>query len=72
MLIDQLTYMKKSLSDKNEAFNKLMAGRTPEQAAVALMSSSILGSKEKFELLANAKQDEITKTADPVLDFACL
>jgi len=70
MLIDQLTYMKKSLSDKNEAFNKLMAGRTPEQAAVALMSSSIFGSKEKFESLANAKQDEITKTADPVLDFA--
>ena len=70
MLIDQLTSMKKSLSDKNEAFNKLMAGRTPEQAAVALMSSSIFGSKEKFESLANAKQDEITKTADPVLDFA--
>ncbi|MCX6132872.1 MAG: S46 family peptidase [Ignavibacteriales bacterium] len=70
MLIDQLTYMKKSLGDKNEAFNKLMAGRTPEQAAVALMSSSITGSKEKFEALANAKQDEITKTADVVLDFA--
>ena len=70
MLIDQLTSMKKSLGDKNEAFNKLMAGRTPEQAAVALMSSSIFGSKEKFEALANAKQDEITKTVDPVLDFA--
>jgi hypothetical protein len=70
MLTDQLTYMKKSLGDKNEAFNKLMAGRTPEQAEIALMSSSIFGSKEKFEALANAKQDEITKTADPVLDFA--
>jgi hypothetical protein len=70
MLIDQLTYMKKSLGDKNEAFNKLMAGRTPEQAAAALMSSAVTGSKEKLEAIAGGKQDEILKSTDPVVEFA--
>jgi len=69
-LIDQLTYMKKYLGDKNEAFNKLMAGRTPEQAAVALMSSAVTGSKEKLEALAGGKQEDILKSTDPVMEFA--
>jgi hypothetical protein len=69
-LIDQLTFMKKTLGDKNEAFNKLMAGRTPEQAASALMSSAVTGSKEKLEALAGGKQDEILKLTDPVVEFA--
>ena len=69
-LIDQLTYMKKSLGDKNEAFNKLMAGRTPEQAAAALMSNAVTGSKEKFEAIAGDKQDEILKSTDPTIEFA--
>ena len=70
MLIDQLVYMKKMLGDKNAAFNKLMAGSTPEQAAAALMSSSVTGSKDKFEALAGAKQDEILKSMEPVMEFA--
>jgi hypothetical protein len=70
MLIDQLTYLKKSLGDRNEAFNKLMAGRTPEQAASALMSRAVTGSKEKLESLAGGKQDEILKSTDPVIEFA--
>ncbi|HTY36534.1 MAG TPA: S46 family peptidase [Bacteroidota bacterium] len=69
ILIDQLTYMKKALGDKNEAFNKLMAGRTPEQAAAALMSGSITGLKDKFEALVESKE-QITKTSDPVFEFA--
>ena len=69
-LIDQLTYMKKCLGDKNEAFNKLMAGRTPEQAAAALMSSAVTGSKEKLEAIAGGKQDDILKSTDPTIEFA--
>jgi hypothetical protein len=69
-LIDQLTYMKKYLGDNNEAFNKLMAGRTPEQAAVALMSSAATGSKEKLEALAGGKKEDILKSTDPVIEFA--
>ncbi len=69
-LIDQLIYMKKCLGDKNAAFNKLMAGRTPEQAASALMSSAVTGSKEKLEAIAGGKQDEILKSTDPTIEFA--
>jgi hypothetical protein len=69
-LIDQLTYMQKSLGDNNAAFNKLMAGRTPEQAATALMNTAVTGSKEKLEALAGGKQEDILKTADPALEFA--
>ncbi len=69
-LIDQLTYMKHCLGDRNEAFNKLMAGRTPEQAAAALMSSAVTGSKEKLEALAGGKQEDILKSTDPVIEFA--
>jgi len=69
MLIDQLTYMRKAFGDKNEAFNKLMAGRTPEQVAVALMSTQF-GSKEKFEAFADGKQEDLMKASDPVMEFA--
>jgi hypothetical protein len=70
MLTDQLAYMKKAFGEKNEPFNKLMAGRTPEQTAAALMGSSVFGSKEKFEALAGGSQDEIMKLTDPVMEFA--
>ena len=70
MLVDQLAFMKKALGEKNEAFNKLMAGRTPEQTAAALMSGSVFGSKEKFEAYAAGNQDELLKSTDPVLEFA--
>ena len=69
-LVDQLTYMKKCFGDNNEAFNKLMAGRTPEQAATALMSSVVSGSKEKLEALAGGKQEDILKSTDPAIEFA--
>jgi hypothetical protein len=70
MLIDQLTYMQKGLGSKNEAFNKLMAGRTPAQAAEYMLANSVFGSKDKFEAVAGGKQDEIMKLSDPVFDFA--
>jgi hypothetical protein len=69
-LIEQLAYMQKSLGDRNEAFNKLMAGRTPEQAAAALMSSAVTNSKEKLEALAGGKQEDILKSTDPAVEFA--
>jgi hypothetical protein len=72
MLIDQLMFMKKALGEKNDAFNKLMAGRTPAQAAAELMSNSVFGSKERFEALASGSQDELLKSTDPVLEFAKL
>jgi hypothetical protein len=70
LLIDQLTSMKKYFAESNEAFNALLSGRTPEQAAAALMSSSVFGSKEKYEAFAAGKQEDIMKSTDPVMAFA--
>lgn len=70
MLTDHLVFIKKSFGETNEAFNKLMAGRTPEQAAEALMSSSVCGSKDKFEAFAGGTKDDIMKSTDPVMEFA--
>jgi hypothetical protein len=70
LLVDQLTYMKKIFAETNEAFNTLLAGRTPEQTATALMSGSVFGSKEKFEAFANGNKDDIMKSTDPVMVFA--
>jgi hypothetical protein len=70
LLVDQLTYMQKAFAETNEAFNALLSGRTPEQAAAALMSSSVFGSKEKYEAFAAGKQDDIMKSTDPVMLFA--
>lgn len=70
LLIDQLTYMKNFFGDKNVAFNKLMAGRAPEQAAVALMGSVVTGSKDKLEALAGATKEEILNSTDAVMEFA--
>jgi hypothetical protein len=70
LLVDQLTSMQKFFAETNEAFNALMAGRTPEQAASALMSGSVFGSKEKYEAFTAGKQDDIMKSTDPVMAFA--
>jgi len=70
LLIDQLSYMKKGLGESSEAFNALIAGRTIEQTATALMSSSAFGSKEKYEALSGGKQEDILKSIDPVMTFA--
>jgi hypothetical protein len=70
LLTDQLTFMQKTFAETNEAFNNLMAGRTPQQAADAIISSSVFGSKEKYEAFSAGKQDEIMKSNDPVMVFA--
>jgi hypothetical protein len=62
--------MKSYFAESNEAFNALLSGRTPEQAAAALMSSSVFGSKEKYEAFAAGKQEDIMKSTDPVVAFA--
>ena len=69
LLADQLAFMKSYLGDKNEAFNKLMAGRTPEQAATDLAASAVTGSKEKFDALAEGKPEDILKSSDPIIAF---
>jgi len=69
LLADQLAFMKSHLGDKNEAFNKLVANRTPQQAAEELAATAVTGSKEKFDTLASGKPDDILKSSDPIISF---
>jgi len=61
--------MERSLAGKDEAFDKLMAGRTPEQAAEDLSANSIIASKEKTRALLNGTPEAILKSNDPLIAF---
>jgi len=69
LLADQLAFMQKTLGDKNEAFNKLLANRSPQVAAEELAKTSISGSKERFEELAKRKPEDILNSTDPLIAF---
>jgi hypothetical protein len=69
LFVDHLKFMHKYLGDKNEAFNKLLGGRTPEQAADYLISNSVVGSKEKFDALVAGKPEDILNSIDPLISF---
>jgi hypothetical protein len=69
LLGDQLVFMKSYFGAANEAFNKLLGSMTPAQAAEQLASTSVIGSKEKFEALAGGKPEEILKSTDPIISF---
>lgn len=69
LLADQLAFMKSYLGTTNEAFNKLLGNRTPEQAAAELAASAVTGSKEKFDALAEGKPEDILKSTDPIISF---
>jgi hypothetical protein len=61
--------MKRALAGKDEAFDKLMAGRTPEQAAEDLSKNSVIASKEKTQALLAGTPEAILKSTDPLIAF---
>lgn len=65
----QLTSMKSVFGEKNEQFNKLLAGRTTGQAASDLISSSLLSNKEKVVALLNASPADMLQSSDPLISF---
>lgn len=69
LLAFRLSIMERSLAGKDEAFDKLMAGRTPEQAAEDLSANSIIASKEKTRALLNGTPEAILKLNDPLIAF---
>ncbi len=69
LLADQLQFMKNQLGDHNDALNKLLAGRTPQQAAEQLAKTTVLGSKEKVMELWEGKPEEILNSTDPLITF---
>ncbi len=70
LLVDQLTFMKTQLGDRNASFNALLAGRTPQRAAEELAATSVVGSKVKVEALIAGKPEDILSSTDPLIAFA--
>jgi hypothetical protein len=61
--------MKRVLKGRIEAFDKLLAGRMPEQAAEQIVLNSFLASKEKTDALLAESSDSILKFTDPLIPF---
>jgi hypothetical protein len=69
LLAFRLSVMERALAGKDEAFDKLMVGRTPEQAAEDLSTNSVIASKEKTEALLARTPQLILKSNDPLIAF---
>jgi hypothetical protein len=69
ILAFQMDIMDQDFNGDNQAFNKLLAGRTPEQAAGNISKSSILFSKEKTMELLSKSPEEILSSTDPIIEF---
>ncbi len=68
LLVFRLTVMNRTLGGKNAAFDQLMAGRTPEQAAQEIAVATVIGSEEKMEPLLSDPKSVFTST-DPLISF---
>ncbi len=69
LLAFRLEVMKGVLQGKNNAFGKLLAGRTPEQAAEQISHNSFLSSKDNSETFLAEPTDSILKSSDPLISF---
>ena len=69
LLAFRLSIMERALAGNDEAFDKLLAGRTPEQTAEALSTNSIIASKEKTHALLTGTPEAILKSNDPLITF---
>jgi len=69
LLAFRLSIMERALAGMDKAFDKLMAGRTPEQAAEDLSAHSTIASKEKTQMLLAGTPDAILNSSDPLIAF---
>ena len=69
LLALRLSIMERALAGKDGAFDKLMAGRTPEQAAEDLSANSVIASKEKTEAMLAGSPEAVLKSSDPLIAF---
>jgi hypothetical protein len=69
LLAYRLSIMERTLAGKDDAFDTLMAGRTPAQAAEELSTHSIIASKEKTQSLLAGKPEAILTSNDPFIAF---
>ncbi len=69
ILIYQLNYMKSVFGEKNQAFNSLLKGKSPEQAVDDLLKATILTDKEKVTALLDGDPNAILNSSDPFISF---
>lgn len=69
VLTAQLKFMQSVFGAKNAEFNNLLMGRTAQQAAQSLISSSLLTDKEKLQKLLEQNPDGLLKSGDPFIGF---
>jgi hypothetical protein len=69
LLAFRLSIMERALAGKDEAFDNLMKGRTPDQVAEDLSAHSILASKGKTEALLAGTPKAILISNDPLIVF---
>ncbi len=65
----QLEQMKTAFGNKNDAFNKLIDGKSPKAAVADLLNKTILTNKESVEALLEKTPEEILTSADPFVSF---
>lgn len=66
----QLEAMKNAFGNKNDAFNKLIGGKSPKAAASDLLNKTSLTNKESVEALLEKSAEEILSSTDPFISFA--
>jgi hypothetical protein len=69
LLAFRLGIMARALAGTDEAFDKLMAGRTPEQAAEEISANAVIASKEKTLALLSGTPEGILTSNDPLIAF---
>jgi hypothetical protein len=69
LLAFRLKVMQRSLGNKYEAFNKLLGGKTPEEAAKNIAAVTVIGSREKMEHLLSDSSRNILASNDPLISF---
>ncbi len=70
MLASRLKYMRSAFGTNDEAFNGLLGGRTPNQAADYLASNTSLGDSAKVVAMLNGNPDDILNSTDPFIQYA--
>jgi len=65
----QLEVMQRAFGTSEKAFNTLLNGRTPQQAANELVEQTLLASKDSTLALLALSPDEILASKDPLISF---
>ncbi len=65
----QLGYMSSAFGTSNEAFNRLLGGRTPAAAADYLVGVTLLGDSSRVAAMLDGSPDAILSSTDPFIQY---